>query len=139
MDPDSGPGTDLYHLVFNGVIVADWLLDYSTRNVYCVKIDTTQGAASDRVRVFKDGSEISATVRNGGVTQSSAFDVATDQALIVFNWGGDDRSFDGAIFGFDLFGVAKSDSEIVHNSTVWMANDDRPEEMPQRYCCRTSP
>jgi hypothetical protein len=138
MDPGSGPGTDQYHLVFNGVIVGDWLIDYVTRNVYCIKIDTTQATPDDRLRVFKDGSEVSVTVRNGGIPHNSAFDVATDQALIVFNWGGNDRSFDGAIFGFDLFGVAKSDSEIIHNTAIWQANDDRPAPVFPRYCCRAN-
>jgi hypothetical protein len=118
-------GSDNLILAFNGSNVEQWALTTTEAAIWHVVIDTTQAAADDRVKVYKNGSVVTSTT-SIAITQNTTLDLSTDQQLIAMNRIAGDRSFDGRLAYAALYAHAFSVAEVTHNYTELTADDDAP-------------
>lgn len=92
------------------------------RVIYC-QVDTTQAAAADRVRLWDNGSE--QTASSVTVAQNETFSLNNaSYNLTLGNRGSGNRNFDGRIYYFELFSDLLTTQEIADSNTNLAANND---------------
>jgi len=116
------------NLSFNDVSSPESANIGTARVVVHIVLDSTQGTATNRIRVYINGAlDLTGIGDNVGLNETLA--LAADLDLIAFNrdsGGSFDRSFDGALFYAAIYAEAFTQQMVTDNFDILTLDDDQP-------------
>jgi hypothetical protein len=123
--------TDALILSFNDVASVNWDAELiaNGRAVYQLVIDSTQATAADRARLYVNGAFVPpATVGSNStlVLDASVSFIENNDALVLGNRSGGDRSLGGTLYYAAIYKGVLTDSELLQNRDILLASDDAP-------------
>jgi len=99
----------------------------TARSVLHIVLDSTQGTASNRLKLYQNGTLLTSFGDNVGLNETLA--LAADLDLVAFNrdsGGSFDRSIDGALFYAAIYAEAFTAQMVSDNYDILTLDDDQP-------------
>jgi hypothetical protein len=96
----------------------------TTRTIFHIVIDTTQGVENDRVKIYENGILAVIDSYDSNPVQNDTFNFGANASLYMFNRAGGGRAIDGIIFYAALYSSAFSQADVTNNHDILIEDDD---------------